>query len=45
LNSTLKLIGKHETGMCEVCNINETVDHRLLLIVISGGKDEAEKLV
>jgi len=30
LNSTLKLIGKHETGMCEVCNINETVDHVII---------------
>jgi len=28
--STLKLIGKHETGMCEVCNINETVEHVII---------------
>lgn len=30
LNSTLKIIGKHENGMCEVCNISETIEHVII---------------
>jgi len=40
LNSTLKLIGKHETGMCEVCNINETVEH----VIINCHKYKQERM-
>ncbi len=31
LNSTLHIIGKHSTGLCEICQVKETVDHVLLL--------------
>ncbi len=30
LNSTLHIIGKHSTGLCEICQVKETVDHVLL---------------
>ncbi len=30
LNKTLKLIGKHDTGMCEVCQEEESVEHVVL---------------
>ncbi len=31
LNSTLHIIGKHSTGLCEICQVKETVDHVLIL--------------
>ncbi len=31
LNSTLHIIGNHSTGLCEICQVKETVDHVLLL--------------
>ncbi|CAJ1048534.1 hypothetical protein ANANG_G00129960%2C partial [Xyrichtys novacula] len=30
LNSTLKIIGKHPTGNCRSCNLQETVEHVLM---------------
>ena len=30
LNKTLKMIGKHQTGMCEGCQEEESVEHELL---------------
>ena len=30
LNGTLKRLGKHETGLCEGCGEEETVEHVLL---------------
>lgn len=30
LNKTLKLIGKHDTGLCEVCKEEESVEHVVL---------------
>ncbi len=29
LNSTLALMGKHENGMCDECDVSETVGHVL----------------
>ncbi len=29
LNSTLALVGKHENGMCDECDVSETVEHVL----------------
>jgi len=40
LNSTLQLTGKHETGVCEVCNINETVEH----VIINCHKYKEERM-
>lgn len=42
LNSTLKIIGKHENGMCEVCNISETIEH--VIINCDGYKEERLRL-
>ncbi len=33
LNSTLALMGKHENGMCDECDVSETVEHVLLNVV------------
>nr|XP_055031454.1 uncharacterized protein LOC129420520 [Misgurnus anguillicaudatus]XP_055031455.1 uncharacterized protein LOC129420520 [Misgurnus anguillicaudatus]XP_055031456.1 uncharacterized protein LOC129420520 [Misgurnus anguillicaudatus] len=30
LNKTLKMIGKHQTGLCEECRVEESVEHVLL---------------
>jgi ribonuclease HI len=30
LNSTLHLISKHPTGLCEVCEVSETIEHVLM---------------
>ena len=30
LNSTLKIIGKHPNGLCEICKVEETVTHVFL---------------
>ena len=30
LNSTLKIIGKHETGRCDYCNRQETIEHVMM---------------
>ncbi len=30
LNNTMHLINKHPTGLCEVCDVNETVEHVIL---------------
>ena len=30
LNSTLYVIGKHRTGLCDLCNESETVEHILI---------------
>jgi len=31
LNKTLQLIGKYESGNCEICNVPETVEHVFML--------------
>lgn len=31
LNKTLQLIGKHNSGNCEICNVPETVEHVLMM--------------
>ena len=30
LNSTLHLIGKHQSGLCEQCQVPETVEHVIM---------------
>ncbi len=30
LNSTIALVGKHENGMCDECDVSETVEHVLI---------------
>ncbi len=33
LNSTLALMGKHENGMCDECDVSETVEHVLYMMI------------
>ena len=39
LNSTLALMGKHESGVCNECNILETVEH----VLFNCGKYDGQR--
>ncbi len=41
LNSTLHMIGKHPTGLCDWCGVRETVEH--VLIQCNGYTEERSK--
>ena len=40
LNKTMNLIGKHPTGLCEGCQVEETVEHVLMNLWDGEGKYE-----
>ena len=43
LNSTLKLMGKHPTGLCDECQEEETVEH--VMMYCRAYQDEREVMV
>lgn len=43
LNSTMQIIGKHPTGLCEWCGIRETVEH--VLIKCNKYSEERSKMI
>ncbi len=43
LNSTLHIIGKHPTGLCDWCGVKETVEHEI--IQCKGYMVERSKLI
>ncbi len=43
LNSTLHIIGKHPTGLCDWCGVKETVEH--VIIQCKGYMVERSKLI
>lgn len=44
LNKTLKMVGKHQTGLCERCQEEETVEHVVLSCRAYGTQREREMM-